>query len=257
MPEKILKNKPLVESILEIKWTLASPAPNILIDPHYKLLLGRLYERLSSNYPEHEQLPSAMIPDEMAAHIVQHRFRYSSGDWPLVQIGPGIITINDTHKYTWDDFRSRCIDIIHKLFSAHPKPSDLKIEGLFLRYIDAVEFDYESTDIYTFLREKMKVTLELPQNLFTNNIRKLPNLFSWQSAFSCANPKGMVTVCFATGHKEAKPALLWETMVHTTGANVPPLPEGFQKWIDSAHTITDDWFFKIIEGELERRFSGE
>jgi uncharacterized protein (TIGR04255 family) len=35
------------------------------------------------------------------------------------------------------------------------------------------------------------------------------------------------------------------------------MPKGFANWIDAAHAITDDWFFKLIEGELERRFSGD
>jgi hypothetical protein len=32
---------------------------------------------------------------------------------------------------------------------------------------------------------------------------------------------------------------------------------GFGGWIDAAHEITDEWFFKLIEGELERSFADE
>jgi len=258
MPSKILKNKPLVETILEVKWALTSPVPGVLIDPHYKILVGRLYDRVFSDYGEHEQLPTAMIPDEIVGHMVQHRFRFGPNDWPLLQIGPGILTLNDTHKYIWSDFRNRALTAVSKLFEAHPKPSDLKIESLLLRYINAIEFDYSAQDLFQFLKDKMKVGITLPESLFTSQgIQQNPTVLSLQSSFVCRNPNGLVTVRFASGQKEARPALLWETLVESKDGGVPAMPAGFASWIDTAHTITDDWFFKIIEGELERRFSGE
>jgi uncharacterized protein (TIGR04255 family) len=65
-----------------------------------------------------------------------------------------------------------------------------------------------------------------------------------------------VHVSFATGRKEDKPAILWETTVQSVDDDVPAMPDGFAAWFDAAHEITDDWFFKLIEGELERRFEG-
>src|SRR3989338_2714408 len=103
MPPKHLSNKPLVEAILEIRWALQG-FPNIQTDPHYKILLGRLFDRISSVYQKHQPLPAASIPDEMAGYIVQHQLRIRENDWPLVQVGPGIITLNETAAYTWDDF---------------------------------------------------------------------------------------------------------------------------------------------------------
>ena len=35
---------------------------------------------------------------------------------------------------------------------------------------------------------------------------------------------------------------------------LPKVPAEFPEWLASAHEITDDWFFKLIDGELERRF---
>ena len=81
MSSKNLKNKPLVEAILEVKWKLQSSVPNLQLDPHYKLLLGRLYDRVSEEYPEHEQLPTATMPDEIAGYMVQHRFRHAANEW--------------------------------------------------------------------------------------------------------------------------------------------------------------------------------
>lgn len=257
MPSNDLKNKPLVEAILEVKWQLKTIAQDVNIDPHYKLFPGRLYDKLSNEYPNYEQLPTASLPDEIVGYVVQHRFRSASNDWPLVQIGPGILTINDTKNYSWVDFNRRCINTVDKLFDVYPK-NELKIIYLQLRYIDAISLDYTKENIFHFLKEKMKVITELPESLFeNNNIEKTISHFNWQSAFNTKQPLGTVRIGFATGQKEGEPCLITEIAVQSTENNMVSMPDKFEEWLRTAHDITHDWFFKLIEGELERRFKGE
>lgn len=258
MNEKTLKNKPLVEAIVEIKWDLQSPSPNILIDPHYKILIGRLYDRIQSSYPYHEQLPAAEMPDEISGYTVQHRFRCAEKDWPLIQIGPGILTINDTSKYIWSDFRVRAEFAVEKLYESYPRADALIFNTITLRYIDAIEFEYEKEDIFDFLKNKMKVQFILPESLFSNKIitRPAQNL-NWQAAFSCQDPAGTVIIKFVRGMRNGKSCLIWETIVQSVVPNIPTMPKAFLSWLDSAHEITHDWFFKLIEGDLERKFNNE
>src|SRR3989304_4360283 len=126
------KNKPLVEAIFEVRWKLQGAPPGPVIDPHYKLLLGRLFDRFLKDYPEHEQLPAANIPDEIAGYIIQHRFRVAANKWPLVQVGPGVFSVNSTSDYIWPDFRLRVETALEKLYDAHPKVTDLKVTNLIL-----------------------------------------------------------------------------------------------------------------------------
>ena len=267
MPRKDLKNKPLVEAILEIRWHLVQPPLNVqgpaqmmlpAVDPHYRLLLGRLFDRLQKAYPVHEQLPAATLPDEMLPQIVQHRFRAAKDDWPLVQVGPGVFTVNDTHGYTWTDFQKRAEDAVSQLYDAHPNVAEFRIQSLVLRYVDAVEYNYRDENAFAFLRDKMKLGINLPDSLFQDtSVENRPQSFSWQAMFQCSNPRGKVHIGFATGQKEDKPAILWETTVQSAEDDLPIIPDGFPHWFEAAHEITDDWFFKLIEGELERRFEGE
>ncbi len=258
MANKELKNKPLVEAILEIRWKLVKQGPGYETDSHYKLLLGRLFDRVQSEYPEHEQLASANVPDELVGHVVQHRFRVAKNKWPLVQVGPGVLTVNSTADYTWSDFRPRALAAVQKLYQAHPKVADLEPTNLILRYIDAIEFDYVQENAFSFLRDKLKLDVSLPRNLFgETGVEERPHTFTWQSAFKCEMPKGIVNARFASGRKDGAPAIVWETTVHSGGQDLPDMPDQFERWLDAAHTITDDWFFKLIEGELERRFSGD
>jgi len=258
MPPHELKNKPLVEAIVEIRWKLTSSLPGEERDPHYKLLLGRLFDRLQGDYPEHEPLPTASIPDELVGHVVQHRFRVAPGEWPLVQVGPGIFTLNETSKYVWPDFQRRAVEAVIKLYDAHPKVADLKIHSLILRYIDAVEFDFSKENVFDFLRKYLKVELRLPPSLFEDTqIDSMPCSSIWQTTFRCQQPRGRVHVGLATGQRNDRPAVLWETTVQSVDTNLPHMPDSFPEWLEGAHRITHDWFFKLIAGELERKFSGD
>lgn len=253
-----LKNKPLLEAILEIRWKLHGSPPGPLVDPHYKLLLGRLFDRILSDYPEHEQLPAANVPDELVGHVIQHRFRVAANSWPLVQVGPGILSINSTTDYKWSDFRPRVLAAIDKLFDAHPKVGELKITNLVLRYVDAVDFDFGVGNTFEFLKENLKLNISLPDILFNNTgVENKPDGFTCHSSFKCQDPKGLIIIRFATGQKNNSPAVIWETILESAGEHLPKMPKDFEKWLDAAHTITDDWFFKMIEGKLERRFSDE
>lgn len=255
---KELKNKPLVEAILEVRWKLQGAPPAPRTDPHYKLLLGRLYDRILKDYPEHEQLPAASLPDDMVGYIVQHRFRVAANSWPLVQVGPGVFAINSTADYKWSDFRSRVLSAIKKLYDAHPKAGNLKITNLILRYIDAVEFDFEIDNAFEFLSDKLKLNISLSNNLFKDTgVESKPSGLIWQCSFKSEKPKGLINIRFATGQKNNAPAIVWETTVESAGDDLPEMPIAFDGWLDAAHDITHNWFFKMIEGELQRRFSGE
>lgn len=258
MNSQELKNKPLVEAIFEMRWALQQKAPGIATDPHYCLLPGRFYDRLQSEYPTHEQLSAANIPDEMAGHVVQHRFRMGENDWPLVQLGPGILAVNETSKYMWDDYRARVTGAQEKLYEVYPEADELKIENLTLRYIDAIEFDHQSSNLFDFLHDKLKVSISLPPNLFAGTkIDPLPKHFQMHQMYRSEEPLGIMQIRFATGQHEEKPALIWETTFQSTAPDLPEMPNGFGTWLDQSHTLLHNCFFKMIEGDLLGRFSGE
>ena len=266
---KILKNKPLVEAIFEIRWRLEaeSEIPFIdkngkkhptRIDPHYKLLVGRLYDKIKDNYPYPESLPASKIPDEFSAYVIQHRFRKAENMWPLIQLGPGILTVNDTVDYVWEEFLEKIEKILQILYEIYPKSSEnLVINGLMLRYIDAVEFDIEKDSVFDFLKKQLKIEVNLYQKLFKDtNVKKKPMNFDLKFDFQSENPKGLIFLRFSKGYDKDldKYAILWETVVKSEQKDVPNDLDSIIIWIKNAHNLADDWFFKLIEGELEERF---
>jgi uncharacterized protein (TIGR04255 family) len=252
-----LKNKPLIEAIFELRWDLHEIAPGVQRDPHYKVLIGRLYDKLCSEYSFHEQLPTASVPDEIVGYVVQHRFRKGKGQWPLIQIGPGIFTVNDTEGYLWDDFEQRIVRAVTTLFAVYPEAQQkLKINMLMLRYIDAVDFPFTENNIFAFLQDNLKITVALYPKLFEDTgVESSPIGFDWNFTFRCARPQGGVHLKFVRGRRKGNDALIWQTMVQSESRDVPDnLSETLPAWLTQAHDLTDDWFFKLIEGELLRRF---
>lgn len=256
MKRKILKNKPLIEAIFELRWELKKDESGMQIDPHYKLIIGRLYEKFKSEYPKHEQLPSAKMPDEIASYIAQHRFRKEAGKWPLIQIGPGILTVNDTEGYIWEDFESRIIEAVNALFELYPdSEKNLIIDRLMLRYIDSIPFDFEKNDIFEFLKNQLKIKIDLYQKLFDETeVKKFPINFNLNFSFISTNPVGKIDLKFVSGKVKGIDALIWETIFKSKTEVARYSQEQIANWIIDAHNLTDDWFFKLIEGELMRRF---
>lgn len=259
MEEEILQNKPLVEAIFELRWKLQkgddSVDPSWEFDPHYSLLIGKLYDQLKEKYPYHEKLPAARIPEEISAYLIQHRFRHSKNEWPLVQIGPGIITLNATEKYVWSDFLSQIKILSNFFFDSYPEDKNIEFNRIQLRYIDAYEYDYIANDILQFLEEKMRIHYSLPQELFKPEIHKKPLNIDLRQTFQLDNPKGVVNSRFASGMRKKKPHIIWETIVESLAKDVPQNQDKILSWIEKAHEITHGWFFEIIKGDLRREFT--
>jgi len=253
-----LNNPPLIEAIFELRWNLQETEQGIKKDPNYKLLVGRIFEKVKTQYPYYEQLPTANMPDEIAGYIIQHRFRKNKDEWPLIQIGPGIITLNDTEKYLWVNFREKISYLIETLYDTYPDAeANLAVDGLLLRYIDAVRFDFENDDIFAFLKENFKTEINLYQELFEDKeINKFPTGIDLRFSFDSEKPIGKVNLRFARGRKKEEDALIWETIVQSIPENTPNNKNEIAVWTNDAHDITKDWFCKFISlGSSDRQQS--
>ena len=256
MKRIILKNKPLVEAIFELRWELPLVIDeNMKKDPNYPLLIGTLYENIKNEYPFHEELPSTSIPPEMAAHIVQHRFRKDKDEWPLVQLGPGIITINDTINYIWKDFRERIFSLIDIFYKIYPNSEKLEISELQLRYIDAVPFNYSENVLY-FLKDKLKFEVKLHEPIFEGvKVNDTPTSIDFRCVYKTDSPRGSILLQFVKGKKaDGEEGLVWNIIIRSRGDEVSTHISELKKWVDDAHTLSNDWFFKLIDGELLERF---
>jgi len=252
---KILKNKPLIEAIFELRWDLSGKAASgERVDPHSKILVGAVYDKIKSEYPFHEQLPASEVPDRFTPYIIQHRFRKSEAQWPLVQIGPGILTLNDTVGYVWEDFSQRISKLLHVFFDTYPDLENLKPLIVILHYIDSIEFDYEN-DILKFLQDKMRIAVNINEDLFAGTGITLPPFdMDMKFSFFSTTPKGAMDIRIRRGKRLESDVLIWETIFKSKGEDAPKSEEEINVWVNDSHRLTDDWFFKLIQGDLLKEF---
>ena len=243
---KILPRKPLAEALVEVRWGQEAQP-----DPAYPIIVGRLYEQVRAEYGEIEDLPLGAVPAEFTLQMVRHRFRKGKNGWPLIQIGPGVFSLNETDGYRRDDFTKRAKELLPKLFQVHPSPESLKISSVQLRYINAHLVEYPSENILTFMAKKMKTAFTLPQHAFdTTKVGSSPVGLRIQANFPMQTPPGVLKLGFGTGKHKGKPAFVWDIEIQSSGEDVPPMPEGFSSWLDQAHAVAENWFFELVEGEL-------
>ncbi len=260
-----LKNKPLVEAIFELRWKLQPVEPqsqqgSIIkfgLDPGFQVLVGQYYEQCKKTFPEIEDLPITDIPPELTGHSVRHRFRSGKGDWPVTQIGPGILTVNETEKYKWDTFKKLVMESIDNMYNIHTR-SPLYPIRVELHYIDAIAFDIEDSNILEFLRKNLHIDIKVDESLIEEQLKSAqPAGFFFHVAYPLSKPKCTVITEFKIGHKNNKPSIIWDTILRSVKEDVPQKPEDINSWLDEAHEITDKVFFTLTRGDLQKAFEGK
>jgi uncharacterized protein (TIGR04255 family) len=250
-----LLRKPLAEAFFELRWKMeGGPPPVPFVDPQYKLLVGSLFDKLrNGGYAFHEQLDTARVPDELVPYLIQHRFRPADGGYPLVQVGPGVFAVNDTEGYSWATFKPRVVEAVGHLAEAYS--GDLAPLSFTLRYLNAVPFDFDADDLFSYFRENLKVTIDYPAALFTEQpVERRPRSVNLQSTHVLTNPNGVVMVKFGSAEVFGNARLIWELQVQSAGNDVPPLTN-LEPWLEQAHDVARAWFFTLIEGPLEAGFN--
>jgi uncharacterized protein (TIGR04255 family) len=254
-----LPKKPLVEAIFELRWVLQQQSEGEAIDPGFPIFLGRFYDKVSSDFPESENQPAALMPEMMTPYVVRNRFRKTKGGWPLVQIGTGILSVNDTEGYDWSTFEPMLRKAIEVLLETYPiKIAPLKLSQATLRYVDAIPLNAvgDSKTVLEFLKNYLHTNISIDPLLFDDPqlAAKAENL-GLRLNFPLDKPKAVGVVAFTTGLKENVRSIIWENMV-ISRENVPQTLEAFDSWIKEAHAITDRMFFALSRGKLLETFGG-
>jgi uncharacterized protein (TIGR04255 family) len=269
-PEITLKRQPLVEAWLEIRWQLKpdSSLPDAKVDPGFAFALGVFYERVKDIYGYPESLLPPIAPDEILPHVVRYRFRKQENTWPVLQLGPGIATLNFTSPYSWADFRTQALYLRTQLKRAYAEHA-LTIQDLTLRFRNAVEFDYIANNLLVFLKTELN-TLVAPPQFIPGDVaaRMWPHELNLVQTYELLEPKGEGKLRIATGQQHVRneqennlsrrPVVVFELEVRSdvVADRCWTSDEDFGQWLDSAHTVIHEWFFALIEGKLRREYEG-
>jgi len=269
-PDIKLKSPPLAEAWLEIRWQLQHVGPpQLMRDPGFPFALGVFYKSIKDRFEHKEDLAASQAPLEMLPHVVRHRFRASKDGYPLLQLGPGVASVNFTEPYNWKDFRETALYLRDKLSDAYSE-TVLMSDILILRYRNVEPFEYSSDDLLRFVKKNLNTSLALPTHIpgYAGS-KDIPTSANIVLTFDLIEPKGVGTLKIATGtRRQSDPetgqqteteVLVSQLEVASGGNDAPKINnEGeFVNWFDAAHDIIHDWFFSLIEGPLLKKYKGE
>jgi uncharacterized protein (TIGR04255 family) len=246
----------LRETIFELRWGLAAQAPGVgAVDPGFELLLGRLYERLRGDYPDLVNLPAAQLPASHSAHTVRHQFRSAGRSWPLVQIGPGVLTLNDAADFDWSRFGPRVQRSVAELFDTYPAEIHaLRPAAVALRILDATPLDSGQTSLLGVLRDRLHTSVRIDPALFEDpRAAQDPSGLQFSISFPLGSRMGHGTLALSTARDANGPRLLSQLEASALGEEVPKSPEAIQPWAEGAQKVLTRWLETLNGGKGRAR----
>lgn len=255
----LLLHPPIIEAIFEVRWEMETdPQTNRMRDPSYPMMYGRLYERLKKDFPFIEDLPSVQAHPEATPYVPRHRMRKEKNGYPLIQVGPGIVTVNEAKGYTWTNFRFLCLRIIESITELFPQGNlPLNFTKSEVRYVNGIRFDIARENPLHFLAEKLHMKVELAPELFTqNNLSERPNAVGLHLAYALEKPMGHLAISANLGQFEGKPAFIQQTLIQSFGELVPTDSPTFTSWLEESHNVAENCFQTFCRGALMERFCG-
>jgi uncharacterized protein (TIGR04255 family) len=254
----LLSKPPLQEAIFEVRWALMPDSQTALAgDPHFKIAHARFFDKVSAVYPKYEALEPASLPDTLAKGNAQYRWQSDRSPGLLVQLGPGLMTVNHVQPtmYRWELFRNACSWALKTLASVYPGDAGMKPDSIMFRYLNSVPFDSDTTEIHEFLQNKLHIGFApIVSILPVDRVAPKPFHVHAQSSFVCDEPTGRVTVAVAQVHAPQE-RLLWQIVFDSRTPDIPEIRDGALQWLSSAHSVVDAIFRKMIRGDLEREFA--
>lgn len=236
------------EVIFEVKWDLSfDSATQEFYDSGYDFALGKFEGMVSEDFPYYNPKYPAGVPVSFFNHKVMHQFWKARSEWPVVQFGPGIMTVNDTDKnYEWEEtffpLIQTSLDRLMKSYEA------LSFTEYSLRYIDVVKpKDYHPKDWPSFIHNNLNFEFE-------NNFNTRGELkdFQFQQSFK-VNELGDLVINLSNGINNKKEDIfVWQT---TLIKKDPSDLEGLLRWLNQAHRCTSEVFKEICKEDFYGSFT--
>ena len=237
-----LSKAPLQEVIFEAFWELdVDEKSRTQYDPGYELAQGVFSNCLSKDFPHHVKIAPQLVPLQLLNHKPVHQFWRAPNEWPVIQLGPGILAANVTEKnYVWETlFRPVILQALDALLESYKQIP--KFQKLSMRYIDAVEIDGTEKDsflqfIESNLQINVKRAFDIPGKIKGKSIQQVYSL----------SDDSQLQIAISNGMKKNKRAVVWQTVI--VKEKVFSSDE-IREWITYAHATISDLFKRMLRKE--------
>lgn len=244
-----LYKAPLQEVIFELRWELqVDENTNNMMDKGFDLALGAFGRIVKDKFPDVIRKVPTDMPVQLLLHQPVFQFWSLSKSWPVIQLGPGIMTVNETDKkYDWDEgyfpLVKNAIDWLHEAYD-----SKINFIEASLKYIDNVKIDnYEFEHWNSFINQNLTFNF---QNEFIDSgtLRK----FSFSQVFEIENASNLHLTISNGNDKKNQEFLIWQSAVTSNDRSVI---SNLTDWISFAHTKTSQLFKSITKKDFYASFN--
>lgn len=245
-----LPKAPLQEAVFELRWDLDIDSETQQeLDLGYELAQGKLHQLAEKEFPVRTRRAPAGLPSSALNYKVVHQFWKGDGVFPVVQLGPGLFTVNDTDlNYNWN---STFFPLIKRSLIWLYKAYEDKIQPNFvnLRYIDSVKltnYDF-SGDWLGFIKKNLKV--DISNNFDHRGALKHINI---NQSFDLSEGIELnITINSGLSKPNDQPVLIWQIGVIEVGQ--------FQMHeilssLERAHEHTHNLFVEMTKGQFYDSF---
>jgi uncharacterized protein (TIGR04255 family) len=204
--------------IAEIHWELQPllAIPNAAVDPHFPVLTHQFGDLAhGAGYSRVERLVPDQVPTEMFPHRPLFRYRRPPEEWPIFQLGPGLLAINIVPPYNgWAAYSAYIKQAVEWLFAAYPLPEKyLKVERLEVRYLDGFTKMLGYSNYLTFINEQLTLDIKVPPHLATLSNEPQRAILGMEIQLPAASPKESLAVFkFSPGKVRNDDALIMEML---------------------------------------------
>lgn len=236
-----LPNAPLIEVIFEIRWRIQNNQD--LQNSQY--LHGDMYATLKDKYPVRESLVPPELPLEILIGKPVYRFRKKPDQYPLFQVGPGLLTLNTLDdEYYWHTFYNNSKEILES-FNAVSSTEAINEINPILTYIDFFPFDFEKSNVIDYLNKNFNITYK--QNFIESGHPKGLNI-----EFHYEIDQGNISIFFQKGKHNNGNGIVLKTKLN--GPTLELEIKSLLNWLDQAHGFCSKTFEKLTEGPLYESF---
>lgn len=241
-----LPNAPLIEVVFELRWNINSKTE--LIDFQY--LHGDLYSLIKDSFPVRENLVPPDIPFEALQTIPVFRYRKDYNSYPLIQIGPGVISFNTNDDvYVWEDFKDNVNLLIDNINKIYPKFETLN-KTASLVYIDFFKIDKSKFNSLEFINHNFNINIvsDILPDINNKVLKEVSHTFSY------IVENNSLTLNIAEGkiNANSNEGLVLQTKINSLITNLKT--NELKNWVENTHKLSSDTFKSIVKENLYNTF---
>jgi uncharacterized protein (TIGR04255 family) len=190
----------------------------------------------------------------MFPHRPLFRYRRPPEEWPIFQIGPGLLAINIVPPYNgWKAFGPYITQAVDWLFAAYPIPDKyLKIERLELRYLDGFTKMLGYSNYLTFINQQLTFDITIPPHIAALSSEPQNAVLTMEMQLPTTSPKDSLAVFkFVPGKVRNDDALITELTCRADRPTNTQGPPDILQWMDAAHELLREAFDRLTSESLK------